>query len=127
VTAVVILLAIASAVLVVEFSLTAVAGMFQLRSGMERFVQLTGITPQPQAYRVLGVLALAAVIGIVAGIRWPGAALAGATYCALLAIFTLLRQVTRGQRGSALYPYSLYLVCALIVIVVRAAEIASTS
>jgi hypothetical protein len=122
---VLVLLVIASAVLVVEFTLTAAAGLALLPQGIERFSSLTGITPSPVTYRLLGVLALAAVIAILAGIWWPSAALVGAAYCAALALFTLGRQLMRGQRGRELFAYSLFLASALVVIVIRAVEVAS--
>ena len=58
-----VLLAAASFVLLVEFSLTAVAGLAAYRPGIERFASLTGITPSPPVYRLLGLLTLIAVVG----------------------------------------------------------------
>jgi hypothetical protein len=114
-----VVLAAASLVLVVEFSLTAVAGLALYGPGVERFAQLTGITPQPLVFRTLGLLALIGVAGVVAGIWLPAAAVAAAAYFALLAGFTLVRQVQRGQRGQALVAYSLFLVSALAVLVIQ--------
>jgi DoxX-like family len=117
---VLVLLIAASAVLVVEFGMTAAAGLAAYPPGIERFAHLTGLTPSPLVYRVLGLLALAGVVGVIAGIWWPAAAIAGATYFALLAGFTLVRQVSRGQRRGDLVAYALYLVSALVVIAIRA-------
>jgi len=110
----------ASLVLVVEFSLTAAAGLAAYQPGVERFAQLTGITPRPLAYRVLGLLALLGVAGVIAGIWRPVAAVPAAAYFALLSSFTLARQVQRGQRGQALVAYSLFLVSALAVLAIQA-------
>jgi len=114
----------ASAVLVVEFLLTAAAGLFAYRPGIERFAHLTGFTPSPFAYRALGVLALFGVAGIIAGAWRPVLAVLAASYFAVLAAFTLVRQVQRGQRGQELFAYTLFLVSALIVVVVRASSAA---
>jgi hypothetical protein len=118
-----VLLIAASAVLVVEFLLTAVAGLLVYRPGIERFAHLTGLTPSPPVYRVMGLLALLGVAGIIAGARWPVLAVVAATYFALLAAFTLLRQVQRGQRGRDLFAYTLFLVSALIVVAIRASSL----
>src|SRR5258707_1134522 len=113
-----ILLIAASAVLVVEFSMTAAAGMIVFRPGVERFADLTGFIPRPLVYRILGILALFGVAGIISGAWWPVPAVAAAVYFALLSGFTLVRQVQRGQRGRALFAYTLFLVSALIVIAI---------
>lgn len=113
-------LATASFVLVVEFGLTAFAGLTVYRPGVERFAQLTGITPAPLVYRALGLLALAGVGGVIAGVWQPAAAVPAAAYFALVAGFTLVRQVQRGQRGQELFAYSLFLVSALTVLAIQA-------
>ena len=113
----------ASAVLVVEFLLTAAAGLFAYRPGIERFAHLTGFTPSPLVYRALGVLDLIGVAGIIAGAWRPVLAVLAASYFAVLAAFTLVRQVQRGQRGQELFAYTLFLVSALIVVAVRASSI----
>lgn len=118
--AAIILLAAASIVLVVELSLTAIAGLAVYRPGIERFASLTGITPSPPVYRLLGLLALIALVGVVAGIWRPLAAVVAAVYFALIAGFTLTRQVQRGQRGQELFAYSLFLGSSLVVLVVQA-------
>ncbi len=122
-TLVLVLLIAASAVLVVEFALTAVAGLMVLRPGVERFANLTGFTPRPLVYRLLGVLALLGVAGIVAGAWRPLLAVVAAAYFALVAGFTLVRQVQRGQRGWDLLAYSLFLVSALVVLAVQATRV----
>jgi hypothetical protein len=57
---------------------------------------------------------------VIAGIWRPVAAVAAAAYFALLSGFTLARQVRRGQRGQALFAYSLFLVSALAVLAIQA-------
>jgi hypothetical protein len=69
----------------------------------------------------MGLLALLGVAGVVAGFRWPAPALVAAVCFALLAGFTLVRQVRRGQRGGDLFAYALFLVSALTVIAIRLA------
>lgn len=118
--AVLVVLLGASAVLVVEFLMTAAAGLAGLRQGMERFTHLTGLAPGRSVYRALGALALLGVAGIVAGLRWPALAIAGAAYFALLSGFTLVRQARRGQRGGELFPYALFLTSSAAVIAIRA-------
>lgn len=113
----------ASAVLVVEFLLTAAAGLFVYEPGIERFAHLTGFTPSPLAYRALGLLALIGVVGIIAGVWWPVLAVVAAGYFAVVAAFTVVRQLQRGQRGLDLLAYTLFLVSALIVAVARASAI----
>lgn len=113
----------ASAVLVVEFLLTAAAGLFVYRPGIERFAHLTGFTPSLPAYRALGLLALIGVAGIIAGAWRPVLAVVAATYFAVVAAFTLVRQVQRGQRGRELLAYTLFLVLALIVVAIRGSSI----
>ncbi|HKF15612.1 MAG TPA: hypothetical protein VKF14_00180 [Candidatus Dormibacteraeota bacterium] len=113
----------ASAVLVVEFLLTAAAGLFVYRPGIERFAHLTGLTPSPLVYRTLGLLALIGVAGIIAGAGRPFLAVVAASYFAVIAAFTLVRQVQRGQRGQELFAYALFLVSALMVVAVRASAI----
>lgn len=119
-TASLVVLIVASVVLVGEFSMTAAAGLALYRPGIERFAYLTGIIPSPLAYRILGLLALVGVVGVIAGIWLPAAAVVAATYFGLLATFTLMRQVRRGQRGRDLVAYSLFTVSALIVFVLQA-------
>lgn len=116
-----ILLIAASLVLMAEFLMAAVAGLVVFQPGVDRFAHLTGMALSPPVYRLLGLLALLGVAGIVAGARWPALAIAGAAYFALVAGFTLLRQVQRGQRGRELLPYTLFLVSALLVITITAA------
>jgi len=118
-----VLVTAASAVLVVEFLLTAVAGLFVYRPGIERFSHLTGLTPSLLAYRALGLLALIGVAGIIAGVWWPVLAVVAAGYFAVVAAFTVVRQVQRGQRGLDLLAYTLFLLSALIVAAVRASAI----
>lgn len=113
----------ASAVLVVEFLLTAAAGLFVYRPGIERFAYLTGFTPSPLVYRALGLLALIGIAGIIAGAWQPVPAVVAAAYFTVLAAFTLVRQVQRGQRGRELFAYTLFLVSALIVLAIRASSI----
>src|SRR5262245_34333947 len=117
------LLIAASFVLVVEFLLPAGAGLVVYQPGIDRFAQLTGLTPSPPVYRAMGVLALAGVAGIIGGGWRPPLALVAAAYFALLAAFTLTRQLQRGQRGPALLPYSLFLLCAVIVVAIRASSL----
>jgi hypothetical protein len=116
------LLLVASAVLVVEFLLTAAAGLLVLAQGVERFAHLTGLTPSPTGYRLMGLLALAGVAGIIAGIWRPVLAVPAAAYFAVLSGFTVVRQLQRGQRGRELLAYTLFLISALIVLAVRASE-----
>lgn len=113
----------ASAVLVVEFLLTAAAGLFVYRPGIERFAHLTGFTLSLPAYRALGLVALIGVAGIIAGAWRPVLAVVAATYFAVVAAFTLVRQVQRGQRGRELLAYTLFLVLALIVVAIRGSSI----
>jgi len=113
----------ASAVLVVEFLLTAAAGLFVYRPGIEHFAHLTGFTPSPLAYRALGLLALIGVAGIIAGVWWPVLAVVAAGYFAAVAAFTVVRQVQRGQSGLDLLAYTLFLISALIVAAARASAI----
>lgn len=116
-----VLLVVASAVLVVEFLMTAAAGLVLLPQGVERFAHLTGVTPGPVAYRVMGGFALAGVAGVVAGTWMPALAVPAAAYFALLSGFTLVRQLQRGQRGRDVFAYSLFLASALVVLAVRLA------
>lgn len=118
-----VLLIAASLVLVVEFLLTAVAGLIVYRPGIDRFAQLTGLTPSPALYRAMGVLALVGVAGIIGGGWRPAVAVAAGAYFALVAAFTLTRQLQRGQRGPALLPYSLFLLSAVIVVAIRASSL----
>jgi hypothetical protein len=118
-----ILLIAASAVLVVEFGMTAAAGLIVFRPGIERFANLTGFTPSRLVYRILGILALFGVAGIIGGAWRPVLAVVAAAYFALLSGFTLVRQVQLGQRGRALFAYTLFLVSALIVIAIRAIQV----
>jgi hypothetical protein len=118
-----VLLIAASFVLVVEFLLTAVAGLIVYQPGIDRFAQLTGLTPSPLVYRVMGLLALAGVAGIIGGGWRPALAVVAAAYFALVAAFTLARQFQRGQRGQALLPYSLFLLSAVIVVAIRASSL----
>jgi hypothetical protein len=116
---VLILLVAASVILVAEFLLTAAAGLAAYQPGAERFAHLTGCTPNPVVYRLLGLIALLGVAGIILGAWWPPAAIVAGLYFAMVAGFTLLRQVQRGQRGSELLPYSLFLLSAAVVISVH--------
>lgn len=118
-----VLLIAASFVLVVEFLLTAVAGIIVYQPGIGRFAQLTGLTPSPLVYRAMGVLALAGVAGIIGGGWRPPVAVVAAAYFALVAAFTLTRQLQRGQRGTALLPYSLFLLSAVIVVAIHASSL----
>lgn len=118
-----VVLAAASVVLVAEFSLTAFAGLAVYGPGLERFTRLTGMTPSPLVYRVLGLLALLGVVGVIAGIWSPPAAVAAAAYFVLLTAFTLVRQVQRGQRGRQLFAYSLFLASAVVVLVAQALRV----
>jgi hypothetical protein len=120
---VLVLLIAASVVLVVEFLMTAFAGLTVYRPGIDRFSQLTGLVPSPPVYRVMGALALAGVVGIIGGFWRPAPALVAAAYFALLAAFTLARQLQRGQRGQALFAYGLFLLCAVIVLAIRASSL----
>lgn len=113
------LLALASLVLVVEFLLTAAGGILTLAQGRERFEHLTGLRPGPPVQRLMGLAALAGVVGIALGYVWPVAALIAACYFALLTGFTLIRQLQRGQRGGELFAYGLFLACSLIVVAAR--------
>jgi hypothetical protein len=117
--ALVVVLVVASVVLVGEFSLTAMSGLVVYEPGMERFTQLTGITPAPLVYRALGLFALIGVAGVIAGAWCPQMAVVAAAYFAFVAGFTLVRQVQRGQRGRALVAYSLFLVSALAVLALQ--------
>lgn len=119
IAALVVVLVVASVVLVGEFSLTAMAGLTVYEPGVERFAQLTGIRPSPLAYRALGLLALAGMAGVIAGVWCPQMAAAAAAYFAVVAGFTLVRQVQRGQRGQALIAYSLFLASALAVLALQ--------
>lgn len=116
---VLILLIAASTVLVAEYLLTAAAGLAAYGPGMERFAQLTGYSPNPEVHRALGVLALIGVLGIILGMRWSPLAIVAGIYFAGVAGFTLVRQLQLGQRGRELLPYSLFLACAVVVIVVH--------
>jgi len=119
VIAALVVLVVASVVLVGEFGLTAMAGLTVYEPGVRRFAHLTGITPSPLIYRALGLLALVGVAGVIAGIWCPPMAAAAAAYFALVAGFTLVRQVQRGQRGQELVAYSLFLVSALAVLALQ--------
>lgn len=93
-----------SAVLGVEFLLTAAAGLAVYRAGIQRFAQLTSIALSPVPDRILALLALVGVGGIIAGFWRPGWAVAAAIYFALLTGFTPVCQMQRGQRGQELWP-----------------------
>lgn len=116
-----VLLILASAVLVLEFGMTAAAGLAGYQGGLDRFTALTGLTPSRAVYRGLGLLALLGVICVILGFWKPPLALPGAAYFALLSAFTLTRQLQRGQRGRELLAYTLFLACALLVIALRLA------
>ena len=95
------------------------AGLTVYEPGVERFAHLTGITRSPLAYRVLGLLALTGVAGVIAGIWCPPMAAVAAAYFALVAGFTLVRQVQRGQRRQELVAYSLFLGSVLAVLALQ--------
>jgi uncharacterized membrane protein YphA (DoxX/SURF4 family) len=113
--------AVASAVLVVEFTLAGIAGVAGMAAGRERLAQLTRQKINPRFLFVLGLLELAGVAAVIAGFRYPGAAVVAALFFAAVAGTVLTLQVVHGDRGTALIAYSLFFTSALVLLASRLA------
>ncbi|HSV68378.1 MAG TPA: DoxX family protein [Mycobacteriales bacterium] len=113
--------AIASAVLILELILSAIAMLSGMEAGLARFAELTRATPPRWLQLTLGTLDVAGVAGIIAGFWQPGWAVAAAAYFALFTGVVLYLQLTHGDRGGSLFAYGLFFACAVVVVVTRAA------
>ncbi|WP_306192812.1 MULTISPECIES: hypothetical protein [unclassified Streptomyces] len=114
--------AAASALVIFEFGLAALTWTPALQVAVERFSQVAHVPPAPRLVALIGLLDLIGVIGVVVGFWKPEAAVAAGVWFAALCGWILYRQVTHGDRGSALLPYTLFAGSAVLVIVGRLAS-----
>ncbi|MCX4748920.1 hypothetical protein OG455_25955 [Kitasatospora sp. NBC_01287] len=114
---------IASGLLILEFSMSAISMIAVMKVAVDRFDTLTRSTPGHGVIVLIGVLDLLGVIGAVAGFRRPAAAVAAGVWFALLSGGILYRQLSHGAHGSELISYSLFLAAALVMIAARAAAL----
>ncbi|MFI0241451.1 DoxX family protein [Streptomyces sp. NPDC016845] len=114
--------AAASALVIFEFGLAAVTWTPALQVAVERFSQVAHVPPSPRAVSVIGLLDLIGVAGAIVGFWKPQAAVAAGVWFAALCGWILFRQLTHGDRGSALLPYTLFACSALLMLIGRLAE-----
>ncbi|GAA1906022.1 hypothetical protein GCM10009716_14970 [Streptomyces sodiiphilus] len=114
--------AIVSALLIFEFSLAALTWTPVLQVAVDRFTELTRITPSPALMVTIGLLDALGVAGVIAGFWRPWAAVAGASWFVLLCGSILIRQLYVGDRGLELVPYALFTSAAVILIATRLAD-----
>jgi hypothetical protein len=113
--------------LLLEVVPSALAGLSRFPAGVERLDGLTrlGLRQGRRQWVVpfLGVLHTAASAALIAGIWRPTYGLAGAATEAAVFGWVLIRQLLAGDRGRALFAYTLFLSWALAVLVVAALRI----
>lgn len=119
----VILTVVASVVLIIEFTLAAVANLTGMPAAVARFRELTGHTLTRVAMLGVGLLDAVGLAGVIAGFWYPVAGVVGAALLAGYALAVLVGQYRRGTRSAREYlAYGLFLACAVLVVVGRAAE-----
>lgn len=114
-----VLAAVASALLILEFSLSAISMLSVMQVAVDRISQLIRITPSPGTVFLIGLLDLIGVTGVIAGFWHPLPAVAAGCFFALLSGAVLVRQTACGDRGSALLPYTLFLTASVVLIATR--------
>ncbi|MDH6120769.1 DoxX family protein [Kitasatospora sp. GAS204B] len=110
---------VASGVLILEFGLSAIAGIPAMQVAVNRFTSLTRTPPRRDVIVLIGLLDLLGVVGVIQGFWQTAPAVAAGSFFALLSGFVVYRQVTHGDTGKELVPYTLFLACALIMIISR--------
>lgn len=111
--------AAASALLIFEFTLAAATMMPVLQIAVDRFSALTRTTPSPAVIFLIGLLDLIGVIGVIIGFWRPLPAVAAGLFFAALAGTILFRQITHGDRGTDLLPYTLFASAGIILVITR--------
>ena len=112
---------VASAVLILEFAMAAIANLAGLTASVARFRDLTGYTLTRPAMLGIGMLDAAGLTGVIAGFRYPAAGIAGAALLGVFALAVLVLQYRNGARSVREFlAYALFLACAVLVIVGRA-------
>ena len=111
-----------SALLILEFSLSAISMISVMQTAVDRFSTLTRTTPGPRLVVLIGLLDLIGVVAVIAGFWRPWPAVPAGVFFALLSGFVLFRQITGGDRGSDLLPYTLFLSAAVVLVITRLAE-----
>lgn len=112
--------AIASALVILEFSLQALGMLTHMEAQLTQFAAVTGHRPGRRLTLTLGVLNVLGVAGVVAGFSehmW--AVLAGAYFTLFTAVMLGL-QLRRGNRGMLLNTGILFFASALLLLVSRA-------
>jgi len=113
---------IASAVLILEFSLSAIANLSVMQVSIDRWSALTRTSPSKEFMFAMGLLDLLGVVGVVVGFWQPKPAIVAGAFFALLSAFVLFRQVGGGDRLGALLPYALFLSAAVVTVATRLAQ-----
>jgi hypothetical protein len=118
-----------SVLLLLEVVPSAVAAATRARVGLERFDQLTrtGVLEGRRLWilSLLGVVHTLAAAGIVAGLWFPAAGVAGAGAEVVVFGWVLSRQLAAGDRGRALGAYLLFLAMAAAVLAVDAVALST--
>lgn len=113
--------------LLLEVVPSALAGLTRFEPGAARLDRLTrlGLRQGRHTWVVpfLGVVHSLAAAALIAGVRSPGWAVAGAAAEAGVFGWVLLRQLRAGDRGRELFAYALFLSWALAVLVVAAVRL----
>jgi hypothetical protein len=113
--------AIASALVILEFSLQALGMLTHMEAQLVQFAAVTGHRPSRSLTLTLGVLDVLGVAGTVAGFWEPvWAVLAGAFFTVFTGIMLGI-QLRRGNRGMLLNTGILFFVSALLLLISRAA------
>jgi hypothetical protein len=113
---------VVTVLLLLESLPSAIAGLLRSNAGLTRLEQLTrlGVLDGRRLWLVslLGLLHLAGSALAVAGLFTPAAGVAGGALEAAVFAWVLTRQLAHGDRGRALFAYTLFTAFALAVLVV---------
>lgn len=119
--------AVLTALLLLESLPSALAGLTGFAPGVERLDGLTrlGLREGRRRWvvRFLGVVHSLACAALIAGIWSPAYGLAGAAVEAVVFGWVLVRQLRHGDRGRALFAYTLFLSWSLAVLAVTAVRL----
>ncbi|MFF3838306.1 hypothetical protein [Streptomyces sp. NPDC001930] len=111
--------AASSSLLILEFGLAALTWTPALDVAVARYSELAHVPPAPRTVTLIGLFDTIGVIGVVVGFWKPMAGvLAGSGFAALCG-WILSRQISHGDRGSALVPYALFGSAAVALVVSR--------
>ncbi|WP_165986453.1 DoxX family protein [Streptomyces sp. YIM 98790] len=121
-----ILAAVASAVVIFEFSLQAIGKLALMEEMQVQFEDITGSRFPTPLTLALGAADVAGVAATVRGFRKPGYAVAAGAYFTLYTGVLLTFQLARGNSGMLLFRGALFFTSAAALLVTRAIQLSRT-